>query len=261
MNSPPIQREPARYLHPTVDGYLTDLSHAASLAAHYRDVAKVGIDGVWIGKGGPVLATDHHRTGRAYGSPVDWLYGEALSQQESLHSAALRTYAEAAGWYASAALISLQTMLAAEDVTAQQVEGRIPRRPQRFSPDGDRGGDWWNAECRPELPADGVLDTGHLALDRPVHKRLVDLRRAYGAAGDFAMMAEHPYEDADDHSSESWISDMAEAQKVAETIPDLLVDWAELLAHTASFCRSPARGYKAAAQPADATVGGDDADV
>lgn len=240
---PTPHAQPENPICPSASAYLVELHQAAQLAQNYRDQTALQVSAVYLGRGSDALGA--MKNGPA-NSPIDVV----LSRQHDSLSDALYDAGQALGhisaWYAESALICLRTVLSGGHVHASDLEKNTLLDAQRalarwggsdaaVEAENDAP---WGVRNRPELPEFGALATGHADLDVPVNDAQFVLLRAYAAA----ELAEDCYllTELADHDA----ANQARAEALARTIPDLLITFADAVAHAAEYGRSAARGHQ-----------------
>lgn len=238
------QLAPMNLLAPTASAYLHDLAHAAQLAQQRLAEALLAEKAAWY----VPQPWQDSRSGSpddALNSPTLWMCGQHDKAIHDAAWAARTTYREVVGWYARAATLALEAVLAGGTVTARQLEMRTLHR---LRPDGrpEREDDWWPGEHRPPLPTPDALATGHEDIDRPVRQAYEPLAVAYRAA-DEAAAAHADFESREDGYVADWEASLAhDAAMRARHVWRLLLTWADAVAFAAEYGRSRARGHQPA---------------
>jgi hypothetical protein len=243
-------KAPMNLLDPTASVYLLDLHHAAQLAKRRLDEATIAAESPW-------LVPAHWKqsgtegSGAALNSPLLVVLAQHDKAAHDAASAARDTYRQVVGWYARAATLALEAVLADGKVTARELEQRTLHR---LMPNGRpaRDDDWWEGKNRPPLPTPEALATGHEDIDRPVRETHEPLAAAYRAADEVAG-AEEDFESREDGYVADWEASLVHDAAVrAQPLWKLLHEWADAVSFAASHGRSRARGH----QPAGESVTG-----
>jgi hypothetical protein len=232
---------PMNLLPPDTAAYLHDLGRAATMARLHLKYVTVETETLTFTRGG----AGSNDIGQAMNMPTGVVFGRHDKAMHDLLWAAQDTYRTTVAWYARAATLALEAVLAAGQVSARELEQRTLHR---LLPNGRpaRDDDWWEGANRPPIPRPDALVTGHDDLDRGVREAYEPLAAAYRAA-DEAASAEQDFEDREDGYVADWEASLAhDAQTRAVPLYKLLHTWADAVSFAASYGRSRARGHQPA---------------
>jgi hypothetical protein len=237
---------PLNHLDPTAEGYLADLHDACTLARLHRDRAGVEARA-------EQLVPHGWQHGGMLNSPTLYVCHRHIEMTDAAYQAETATYRTAVAWYARAATMALERILAGRNVTANELERLTLRqlRPRGVE-EPERTPDGWDGPNMPPIPEPTQLSTGHADTDRAVatayEPLAVAYRNARAAAGWEEEFNSRPDGDFADHEA-SLATDAAAA---AEPLWDLLHAWARKVEFAAIYGRSRARGHHPApTTPAD----------
>lgn len=212
--------------------YLAELERAAALVLTRREQAELAERMHWMFVPSGIHRPPHGPND-TMNPPLTHVDGYEYARLQDAVYATRTDVGRVAWWFATAALASLDAVLAGQEMTGRRLEQLTLLKPGRDQEVDAKASAW--APCfRPHLPGDGELRTGDARLDDAMDQALAPLRDAYSAvalAEDMYRQQDDPYPGEEDQAelTDSEASALTDAEGEAMKIPGLLIAYASVV--------------------------------